>query len=364
MTRIIILIIFISAVHSVISQIPQIPFSPQKYIAYKTSETLCIDGKLNEDEWNKAPWTNRFVDIQGYLKPLPGYETKLKILWDENYLYFGVWLEEPHIWATLTERESIIFHDNDFEIFIDPDGDTHNYIEYEINALGTEWDLFMCKPYRDRCAANSKWNIDGINAAIGIQGTINDPSDTDTGWVIEVAMPWKSLIEHSSSKKIPIDGEQWRMNFSRVQWEIDIITEKYEKQKDKSGKNKPAQNWVWSPQGLIAMHQPETWGYVQFSELAAGSEQVSFINRPEENIKWDLRQLYHMQRNYYTRNQTYCDDFKKLQKDTCLIEAYDLPFEIIIDYKNYQISLPGSNNLKWIIRKDGKVWPEQMTNDK
>ncbi|RLD62117.1 MAG: carbohydrate-binding family 9-like protein [Bacteroidetes bacterium] len=355
MTRIFFLIILISGLQSGIAQIPQIPFSPQKYIVYKTSETLCIDGKLDEDGWNKTPWTNQFVNIEGFLKPLPEYETKVKILWDESYLYIGVWMEEPHIWATLTERESVIFHDNDFEIFIDPDGDTHNYIEYEINAFGTEWDLFMCKPYRDRCAANSKWNIEGVNAVIGIQGTINDPTDTDTCWFIEIAMPWKSLIEYSESKKIPIDGEQWRLNFARVQWKMDIINGKYVKQKDQSGKNKQAQNWVWSPQGVIAMHQPETWAYIQFSELTAGS-QVPFINRSQENIKWNLRQLYYMQNSYYSKHYTYSNDYHKLQKDTCLIEAYDHPYEIIIDYKNYEISIPDSDNLKWIIRKDGKVW--------
>ena len=354
MIRNIFFVILFSVIQTGIAQIPQIPFSPEKYIAYKTTETLCIDGKLDEDDWNKTQWTKRFIDIEGFLGPLPKYETKVKMLWDENYLYFGVWLEEPNIWATLTVRESIIFHDNDFEIFIDPDGDTHNYIEYEINAFGTEWDLFMCRPYRDRCAANSKWNIDGVNAVIGIQGTVNDPYDTDTCWFIEVAMPWKSLIEHSASKKIPIDGEQWRMNFSRVQWETDIIQGKYVKQKDKSGKSKPAQNWVWSPQGVVAMHQPETWGYVQFSELVAGS-QVPFINRYEDNIKWNLRQLYYMQRSYHSKFQTYSDDFKKLQKDTCLIEGYDRPFEIVLDHKNYQISMPDSNSLKWTIKKDGKV---------
>ena len=50
---------------------------------------------------------------------------------------------------TLTEHDSVIFQDNDFEVFIDPDGDNHNYYEIEINALNTEWDLRLPKPYRD-----------------------------------------------------------------------------------------------------------------------------------------------------------------------------------------------------------------------
>jgi hypothetical protein len=44
-------------------------------------------------------------------------------------------LESPHVWATLTNHDTVIFQDPDFEVFIDPDGDTHNYYEFEINPL-------------------------------------------------------------------------------------------------------------------------------------------------------------------------------------------------------------------------------------
>ncbi|CEN48597.1 hypothetical protein CCAN2_1920045 [Capnocytophaga canimorsus] len=52
--------------------------------------------------------------------------------------------------ATLKERDTVIFHNNDFEIFLDPDNDSHNYYEFEINALNTVWDLFLTKPYRGK----------------------------------------------------------------------------------------------------------------------------------------------------------------------------------------------------------------------
>jgi hypothetical protein len=43
---------------------------------------------------------------------------------------------------------SIIFHDNDFEVFIDPDGDNWMYYELEVNARGQVWDLQLIRPYR------------------------------------------------------------------------------------------------------------------------------------------------------------------------------------------------------------------------
>ncbi len=59
-------------------------------------------------------------------------------------------LGEPAIWGKLTKRDAIIYKDNDFEVFIDPDGDGLNYYELEINALGTIMDLFLKKPYNTR----------------------------------------------------------------------------------------------------------------------------------------------------------------------------------------------------------------------
>ena len=144
-------------------QIPKIEYNPRSYVCYKTSAPILVDGKLNDPSWSKTDWTESFVDIEGNLKPDPFYDTKVKMLWDENYFYFGAEMEEPHVWATLTARDAVIFKDNDFEIFLDPDGDTHNYYELEVNALETEWDLLLLKPYRDQAkVAVDSWDIPGL----------------------------------------------------------------------------------------------------------------------------------------------------------------------------------------------------------
>ena len=129
--------------------------------------------------------------------PPPRFQTRARMLWDDTYLYVGALLEEPHVWGTLTQHDSVIFHDNDFEIFIDPDGDNHEYYEIEINALNTEWDLFLKKPYRDGGPAINEWEIPGLKTAVHVSGTLNDPSDSDRSWSVEFAIPWKSLAEHA-----------------------------------------------------------------------------------------------------------------------------------------------------------------------
>ncbi len=96
---------------------------PLGYVCYRTAEPLKIDGKLKEASWQKAESTTPFVDIsgKGFAKPI--YNTQAKMLWDDTYLYVAATLQEPDIKARLTQRDTIIYHDNDFEVFLDPDGD-------------------------------------------------------------------------------------------------------------------------------------------------------------------------------------------------------------------------------------------------
>ena len=129
--------------------VPQIDWSPREYICYRTQEAPAIDGRLTESCWVAARWTEDFIDIEGPSRPTPRFRTRVRMLWDDTHFYVGAQMEEPHVWGTLTDRDAVIFHDNDFEVFIDADGDTHTYYELEINALGTEWDLLLVKPYRD-----------------------------------------------------------------------------------------------------------------------------------------------------------------------------------------------------------------------
>ena len=264
---------------------------PRTYIAHITSGPIQIDGHAWEPSWNNAQWSELFTDIEGVKKP--AYDTRFKMLWDKDNLYFFAELQEPHVWGTLKQRDTVIFYNNDFEIFIDPDGDTHNYYEFEINALNTTWDLFLTKPYRNQGKVLNSWNMAGVKTAIDINGTLNNPMDTDKGWNIEIAIPWSEITEASATGKVPAD-DFWRLNFSRVNWDHDLIGGKYSRKKDpNTGTYLPEYNWVWSAQEVINMHEPERWGYVYFSTIAAGGEN-GFTIPKDEYIKWQLYSWYRM----------------------------------------------------------------------
>lgn len=262
---------------------------PKGYVCYQGTPVL--SGRMDDPTWANAPWTDEFVDIEGDVRPAPTWETKVKMLWDEEYFYVGAKLTEPHVWATLTEHDSVIFRDNDFEVFIDPDADNHQYYEYEINALGTDWDLRLVKPYRDGGPALNEWEIPGLKKAVHVQGTINNPGDEDEWWGVELAFPWKVLGVFSKVLAPPRPGDQWRVNFSRVEWDTEIVEGKYVKVP-----NKAEHNWVWSPQYAIDMHRPELWGYVQFSHMPPGTDEFHLDSDWETRCR--LMDVYWAQRSF------------------------------------------------------------------
>ncbi len=218
------------------------------YDCYHTTMPIRIDGKLDDPAWSKASWTTDFVDIEGTARPKPRYRTRVKMLWDDTYLYIGAELEDPNVTATLLKHDSVIFHDNDFEVFIKPLPNTDSYYEFEMNAYNTGWDLFLNKPYNKGGQADNSWDIAGLKTAVAIQGTLNEQRDRDTGWTLEIAYPLNAFNSRQSVPQ-PHAGTQWRINFSRVEW--------------KPGQPKE-DNWVWTPQGVINMHVPERWGYLNF----------------------------------------------------------------------------------------------------
>lgn len=231
---------------------------PKQYECHRAGSALEIDGHLDDAAWAKAAWTDAFVDILGADHTKPRFRTRVKMLWDDEFLYIGAELEEPDVWAALTAHDSVIFRDNDFEVFLNPTGDGLKYFEFEINALNTGWDLFLPKPYNKGGSADNSWEMPGYKSAIAIDGTLNDPRDRDKGWSVELALPWSAFVERSGKGR-PNAGDAWRINFSRVEWHVRVVDGKYEKLPGLK-----EDNWVWSPQGIVNMHVPEKWGVVSF----------------------------------------------------------------------------------------------------
>jgi hypothetical protein len=147
-------------------------------------------------------------------------------------------------------------------------------------------------------------------------------------------------------KTPPKDEEQWRVNFSRVEWQFEIKDGKYVKlPKTKED------NWVWSPQGIIDMHRPERWGYVQFSTGRPGS--TAFKPNPSEPVRRELHRVYYAQRAFQAKQDRWAKTADELHLQglpSLRIEATENGFEASLESK-----LGG----RWHIRQDARVWQPQ-----
>jgi hypothetical protein len=282
---------------------------PQNYVVKHIAKAPVIDGNIDDAVWQQAKWTNDFVDIEGDLKPRPPYKTNVKMLWDDSCLYIVARMSDPQVWATLKNHDDIVYHDNDFELFIEPGSTTHNYYEVEVNAFNTIFDLFLNKPYRNHGGGLIGWDANGLRSAVKIQGTLNNTADTDEGWTVEMAIPFKA-ITMGFNPRIPKDGTIYRLNFSRVEYDTKIIDGHNVKLQDSTGRDLPEHNWSWSPQGEIAMHSPEHWGYLLFSTHEA--DDVVFKMPYGEEQKKYLWLVYYRQKQWYKEHHEYAISLRKL----------------------------------------------------
>ena len=259
------------------------------YTAYRSPAPIVIDGRLDKPVWRNAPASAPFIDI---VTGAPvWFDTRVRILWDDEYLYFGFTAEETDVWATLTERDSKIWFDNDLEIFI---AGENAYYEFEINAYNTIYEVMWI--WKDMYRAGSvynvpEWNpeganlmvIDGIGGhvhprgtrygfldwdfpglrhAVHIDGTLNRRDGSDRGWSAEAAFPWKGLEWLADGRALPPrDGDVWRIDCSRFQ-HVGPGGEKLD----------PAAGWTWNRHGHYDSHIPETFTHVHFSGVSIGVE--------------------------------------------------------------------------------------------
>lgn len=284
----------------------------QKKRVYQAPKILTppvIDGLLSDNCWKAAKWSAFFVDIEGDKKPSPFLETRVKMLWDTSHLYIGAELEETDIWGYITEKNVPIYkYCNDFEMFIDPDRDNHNYYELELNVLNTIWELTLVKPYRNGGPAIDPTNLLGLRTAVAYQGSVNEPTDVDSCWTVEIAIPFEDLHnyrkEHTRvlQKPKPIPGDVWGVNFSRVHWDHEIIDNTYRQIPDR-----PAYNWVWAPQGIMSMHEPEKWGLLFFSDSQSYEPDWN-----EEAVRDLLMELYHAQLIFKKENGYFVNSIEEM----------------------------------------------------
>lgn len=303
---------------------------PPPYVCQRATEPITIDGKADEPAWQKArPLSPLRAIHDAFVQSC----ARIRMLWDDHYLYIHADVPSEHLWATQREHDSIIFHDPDFEVFIDPLCEDNHYIELEINQLNTVWELFIARTYRH---ANPvilhDWDMPGLKHAVHLRGTLNNAGDIDKGWSVELAIPWRSITSHGALPRAdepPQPGTAMRFNFSCVGWAVQEDASSptgYAKHKGADGKPLPESNSVWAPTGVVNIHMPEHWGRVVFSDKPAGTWE-SVQPDPEDDARLALYAYAERQENYRKEHGVY---------DTALIPPQGM--RVMADARFFSVS--------------------------
>ncbi len=239
-------------------------FPLPRYECIKTSRAPVIDGDLSDDVWKEVPWTDYFRDIATGADAK--FKTRAKMLWDDRYLYIAIEMEDRDIRAREMNRDSVML-DDDIEVFIDPDGDGRDYLDFEMNAKG---DIFDGVVERTGGTTFLSWNARGFKKGIKYQGTFNTHNDRDKGWTLEWAFPWSTLSDFAGGRNCPPkNGDVWRLDFFRMIYHRKIIDRSYV-----VDKSKVPMMWTWSVHGHGSMHDSSRFGRVIFVDTRKGWKEL------------------------------------------------------------------------------------------
>lgn len=233
------------AVASETSRASQADPATRHYLVKRITGPINVDGKLDEPDWSAC----EPIPLVGYNEGVSlRQRTEARMLWDDSYLYISWHCEDTQIWSTLTVRDDTLYQQEVVEVFINPDGDREAYLELEVNPLGTLWDGFVLK--RDSGLIGIlAWNSFNLKRGVDLNGTVNDPSDKDKSWSVELAVPLNELV--TAPNIPPKSGDKWRLNLYRI---------------DLPQRNKKLGDYsAWSPVSGESYHDPDRFGEIEFS---------------------------------------------------------------------------------------------------
>ena len=222
------------------------------YPVRKTVAPITVDGVADEAAWEKAP-AIPFVYFFGVDQPADEQSTTLKMLWDETNLYLFYDCADQGLTARETERNGYPFWDDCAEIFLRPSADPIGmHFAFEINLYKKPNDIIMINGlYNGTNIAVAGYDPD-YEMEVRLNGTLNDDSDVDEGWTMEIAIPLAALRTNWALPKIG-EGVEW--GFMGVRLNRDVL----------EGNNRT----VSTPFSLMGnrknLHEPECFGRMRFS---------------------------------------------------------------------------------------------------
>ncbi|QQE10054.1 carbohydrate-binding family 9-like protein [Planctomycetota bacterium] len=192
------------------------------FYAFYTSEEMKMDGDLNEDVWKFADT----VPIKYIFRP-ENFEddiskTTAKIVWNDEYLFVALECADKDIKSFSTKHDDTLWDGDVAEFFIKPTDEAGRYTEIVIAPNGTHYDGAYDARWKGGESGGRDWESEVV-IGTKIDGTDNDSSDDDTGYVVE----FKVKLDKITNNKPAVEGDVWRFGAFRYdyakQWEEPLL---------------------------------------------------------------------------------------------------------------------------------------------
>ncbi len=171
----------------------------KEYAISRVSVSPKIDGVLDDAVWqNLSDADNFFMLEPGNGNPeRKGFETSVKIVYNDYAIYFAVIMRDPYpdsILTQLSRRDRYSDNNDWFGVFINPYNDGLNDFNFWVTAAGVQADSRTTSS-GDDFGWNTVWE--------------SDVKITEDGWILELEIPYQSL-------RFPENGDgTWGLNMTR-----------------------------------------------------------------------------------------------------------------------------------------------------
>ena len=223
------------------------------YQVLRTDQGIQVDGRLDEADWQRAVPIDFVMPWSDLEKEQP-QSTTARLLWDDDNLYIIYECVDPYLHSEVTEHDGAVYQEDAVEIFATPNMEVPgNYYGYEMNINGTLLDYVAFRGGKERTKAiHPSWQNEGVVIATTYDGTLNDHSDTDQSWILEISIPHDNF-RHLGGRIPPQDGDQWRAGLNRT-------------------KGYQGQFGLWSDTGTpqADFHRATRFGILTFSDAVVG----------------------------------------------------------------------------------------------
>lgn len=174
-----------------------------------TRGKIVIDGKLDEADWSAAPDTAPMVQT---ITGAPGaFVATARVLWDETRVYIGFNVLDDYLKSTFDNADDHLWEQDTVEVMFDPDGDEKNYFELQVSPRSVHFDTRYDSRRQPRPFGHVAWDSH-VEARAIANGTPNDDA-ADSGYAVELAVPWTAFATGEPPATPPLAGSIWRINF-------------------------------------------------------------------------------------------------------------------------------------------------------